>query len=237
MATSRADTDVSSAAHEAAKAAARATPRGEKPLERTIVWTVEFLKRSPLSTAAPKEAARQPMPRPMAAVAASLKRVWGLILCGVWKGRDEFFYCFFMSLSISRSRSLSLSLPPSLPPPPPLSLSLSLFYIFLPQKRLPAQLELGVGISASAHDERDRGAVAGEDDGISFSGSSRNSRNGGGRNAVGAAVEALGGRLEERRAPARVERRPAELEGDVVNILKVERLGGVVIGLVASVVD
>ena len=79
VATSRADTDVSSAAHEAAKAAARATPRGEKPLERTIVWTVEFLKRSPLSTAAPKEAARQPMPRPMAAVAASLKRVWGLI--------------------------------------------------------------------------------------------------------------------------------------------------------------
>ena len=53
-----------------------------------MACTVAFLKRSPRSTAAPREAARQPVPRPMAAVAASLKRVWGLIL-GYWGGGGE----------------------------------------------------------------------------------------------------------------------------------------------------
>lgn len=91
VATKRAAIDVSSAAHVAANRAASATPCEEKPRDLTIEWMSEFLRRSPPSTAAPREAARQPVPRPMAAVAASLKSVCGLILRGGW-GRVRLYW-------------------------------------------------------------------------------------------------------------------------------------------------
>ena len=108
VATRKAESDVSSAAHDAANRAARATPPGEKPCRRTIAWTVSFLKRRPLSTAAPREAARHPVPSPMAAVAASLKRVWGLILrvCVCVRGGGRERKCFFLQVSTTASDPL-----------------------------------------------------------------------------------------------------------------------------------
>ena len=95
---------------------------------------------------------------------------------------------------------------------------------FLPQERLPAQLELGAGVPGRAHDDERGAAVAVSRSRSSISLCCSSSGNGG---DGGHEVEALDG--FEGRAPARVKRRPAELEGRIVYRLEVERLRGAVV--------